>query len=168
MIREQDLHLALLRSSLGTTAQHDPSLSHLRFQLPSGPLRPLLPSLAHTGPMRDLSTSLAAAGHEPTAFDDLLLGTPLVLNYSVSWPLDLFLHTSDLHIYATLFAVDARRRSDIGSAKVAEGKRKQHQPPVSHNASRKQRLLTLLPPPAVLPLKAVLDPSVVVLPPPSE
>lgn len=104
MIREQDLHLALLRSSLGTTAQHDPSLSHLRFQLPSGPLRPLLPSLAHTGPMRDLSVPLAAAGHEPTAFDDLLLGTPLVLNYTVSWPLDLFLHTSDLHIYATLFA----------------------------------------------------------------
>ncbi|THH33408.1 hypothetical protein EUX98_g776 [Antrodiella citrinella] len=102
MIREQDLHLALLRSSLGTTAQHDPSLSHLRFHLPSGPLRPLLPSLAHAGTSRDISTSIS--GVHTTSFDDLLLGTPLVLNYTVSWPLDLFLHTSDLNIYAALFA----------------------------------------------------------------
>ncbi|KAH8099321.1 gamma-tubulin ring complex protein [Cristinia sonorae] len=103
MIREQDLHLALLRSSLGTTAQHDPSLSHLRFHLPSGPLRPLLPSLAHAGTTRNISTSVSIA-NEYTSFDDLLLGTPLVLNYSVSWPLDLFLHASDLQIYAALFA----------------------------------------------------------------
>ncbi|KZT08538.1 uncharacterized protein LAESUDRAFT_696577 [Laetiporus sulphureus 93-53] len=101
MIREQDLHLALLRASLGTTAQHDPSLSHLRFRLPSGPLRPLLPSLA-SGPARDISASLNPA--EPTSFDDLLLGTPLVLTYSISWPLDLFLHASHLQIYAALFA----------------------------------------------------------------
>ena len=45
MIREQDLRLALLRASLGTTAQHDPSLTRLSFQLPTGPLRPLLPSI---------------------------------------------------------------------------------------------------------------------------
>ncbi|KAL6304804.1 gamma-tubulin ring complex protein [Sparassis latifolia] len=102
MIREQDLHLALLRASLGTTAQHDPSLSYLRFRLPSGPLRPLLPSLA-TAPTKDLSSSLNPSS-EPTTFDDLLLGTPLLLTYSVSWPLDLFLHPSDLHIYAILFA----------------------------------------------------------------
>ncbi|KAH9937370.1 gamma-tubulin ring complex protein [Fomitopsis serialis] len=101
MIREQDLHLALLRASLGTTAQQDPSLSHLRFRLPSGPLRPLLPSLA-TGPAKDLSASLSTV--EATSFDDLLLGTPLVLTYSVAWPLDLFLHSSDLQIYGALFA----------------------------------------------------------------
>ena len=101
MIREQDLHLALLRASLGTTAQQDPSLTHLRFRLPSGPLRPLLPSLA-TGPAKDLSASLSTV--EATSFDDLLLGTPLVLTYSVSWPLDLFLHPSDLQIYGALFA----------------------------------------------------------------
>ncbi|OSX66932.1 hypothetical protein POSPLADRAFT_1130645, partial [Postia placenta MAD-698-R-SB12] len=103
MIREQDLQLALLRASLGTTAQHDPSLSHLRFRLPSGPLRPLLPSLI-TAPVlpKDQSTSLSPS--EPTVFDDLLLGTPLVLAYSVSWPLDLFLHTSDLQAYGALFA----------------------------------------------------------------
>lgn len=103
MIKEQDLRLALLRASLGTTAQHDPSLSHLSFQLPSGPLRPLLPSLG-TGPsIRDLSASLSNPP-EHTSFDDLLLGTPLILNYAVSWPLDLFLHASDLQIYAALFA----------------------------------------------------------------
>lgn len=102
MIREQDLHLALLRASLGTTAQHDPTLTHLRFHLPSGPLRPLLPSLA-TGPTKDLSVSLSRTS-DPTAFDDLLLGTPLLLTYTVSWPLDLFLHASDLQIYGALFA----------------------------------------------------------------
>ena len=92
LIREQDLHLALLRASMGTTAQHDPLLSRLRFSLPSGPLRPLLQTLSQ-------STSNA----EFTTFDDFLLGTPLVLNYSVSWPLDLFLHPQDLQVYGSLF-----------------------------------------------------------------
>lgn len=98
MIREQDLNLALLRASLGTSAQHDPSLTHLRFTLPSGPLRPLLPSLVN----RNVSSSIIPS--DLTSFDDLLLGTPLHLTYTVSWPLDLFLHPSDLHTYATLFA----------------------------------------------------------------
>ena len=91
-IREQDLHLALLRASMGTSAQHDPLLSRLWFSLPAGPLNPLLPTL---------SQSITCA--EFTAFDDLLLGTPLVLNYTVSWPLDLFLHPQDLHVYGVLF-----------------------------------------------------------------
>lgn len=101
MIREQDLNLALLRASLGTAAQHDPSLAHLRFHLPSGPLRPLLPSLATVNPK---STSGPSNTVESTQFDDLLLGTHLNLAYSVSWPLDLFLHPSDLQIYAALFS----------------------------------------------------------------
>lgn len=101
MIREQDLNLALLRASLGTTAQHDPSLSSLRFHLPSGPLRPLLPSLAN---QKNLSSSAASNVPEVTQFDDLLLGTHLNLTYTVNWPLDLFLHPSDLQIYAALFS----------------------------------------------------------------
>ncbi|PCH34048.1 hypothetical protein WOLCODRAFT_87225 [Wolfiporia cocos MD-104 SS10] len=109
MIREQDLHLALLRASLGTTAQHDPSLSHLRMRLPTGPLRPLLPSLAPGPAARDLSASLSHAA-EPTAFDDLLLGTPLQLTYAVAWPLDLFLHAGDLAAYGALFAYLAALR----------------------------------------------------------
>jgi gamma-tubulin complex component 4 len=104
MIREQDLNLALLRASLGTTAQHDPSLSYLRFHLPSGPVRPLLPSLATITP-KNMSLSGTSNNHiEPTQFDDLLLGTHLNLTYTVSWPLDLFLHASDLQIYAALFS----------------------------------------------------------------
>lgn len=99
MIREQDLHLALLRASLGTTAQHDPTLTRLKFHLPSGPLRPLLPSLATAG-SKDVSTNPDGV----VSFDDLLLGTPLILRYGVSWPLDLFLHPSDLQIYAALFS----------------------------------------------------------------
>lgn len=92
IVREQDLHLVLLRASMGTTAQHDPHLSRLRFNLPSGPVRPLLPSLSQSTPNTEFIT-----------FDDLLLGTPLVLNYTVSWPLDLFLHPQDLQVYGALF-----------------------------------------------------------------
>ncbi|KAF9225489.1 gamma-tubulin ring complex protein [Gyrodon lividus] len=104
MIREQDLNLALLRASLGTTAQHDPSLLHLKFQLPSGPLRPLLPSLTNPS-SKVLSLSLASDPSEIkiTSFDDLLVGTSLMLTYNVTWPLDLFLHPSDLQIYSALF-----------------------------------------------------------------
>ena len=77
---------------MGTTAQHDPLLSRLRFSLPSGPARPLLPAL-----------SQSASSAEFTTFDDLLLGTPLILNYAISWPLDLFLHPQDLQVYGALF-----------------------------------------------------------------
>lgn len=109
MIREQDLNLALLRASLGTTAQHDPSLSHLRFSMPAGPLRPLLPSLAAAPTVPPKSTSPSTVHTfpgtiDPTLFNSSLLGTPLDLNYIVSWPLDLFLHASDLAAYGTLFA----------------------------------------------------------------
>ena len=99
LIREQDLNLALLRASLGTTAQHDPSLLHLKFQMPSGPIRPLLPSLGD----KVLSSSTTSNAGEMTSFDDLLLGTTLVLTYNVAWPLDLFLHPSDLQIYSAMF-----------------------------------------------------------------
>ena len=86
---------------MGTTAQHDPLLSRLRFSLPSGPVRPLLPTL-----------SQSASSAEFTTFDDLLLGTPLVLNYAVSWPLDLFLHPQDLQVYGALFGyLSALRRT---------------------------------------------------------
>ncbi|KAJ7103380.1 gamma-tubulin ring complex protein [Mycena belliarum] len=104
MIRDQDLNLALLRASLGTTAQHDPTLSLLRFSLPAGPLRPLLPSLTHAQypTSSSMSSSLPA---DPSLFSSHLLGsTPLTLSYKVSWPLDLFLHKADLTIYATLFS----------------------------------------------------------------
>ncbi|OCB86154.1 hypothetical protein A7U60_g6743 [Sanghuangporus baumii] len=101
VIREQDLHLAMLRASLGTSAQHDPSLSRIRFQLPKGPVRPLLPSLSQAG-VPTLSSS--QLGIEQVRFDDILLGFPLRMTYGISWPLDLFLQPVDLTIYAELFS----------------------------------------------------------------
>lgn len=108
MIREQDLNLALLRASLGTTAQQDPTLARLRFSLPSGPLRPLLPSLATP----NLSSSTQAVGADSSLFHSHLLGTPLLLSYTISWPLDLFLDQIDLTVYSSLFSfLSALRKS---------------------------------------------------------
>ena len=67
LIREQDLHLALLRASLGTSAQHDPTLSRIRFVLPKGPARPLLSAVS------DADTSLQLNDLR-TSFDNLLFG----------------------------------------------------------------------------------------------
>lgn len=101
MIKEQDLNLALLRASLGTAAQNDPCLLRLKFQLPSGPVRPLLPSFTGI----NLKSFLSCNGDfdKPTVFDDLLLGTSLTMTYDMTWPLDLFLHQSDLQVYSILF-----------------------------------------------------------------
>ena len=96
IIREQDLQLALLRASLGTSAQNDPSFSHLRMSLPTGPLRPLLPSLSNTNISSIKSTQVN--------FNGVLLGTPLTLLYTLHWPLDLFLQPPDLQTYADLFS----------------------------------------------------------------
>ncbi|KAF5368354.1 hypothetical protein D9758_002227 [Tetrapyrgos nigripes] len=103
MIREQDLNLAILRASLGTTAQHDPALTRLRFFLPSGPLRPLLPSLGTTL-NKSTATSILPDALNMSLFNSTLLGSPLVLNYTVEWPLDLFIHSVDLNSYAALFS----------------------------------------------------------------
>ena len=71
IIREQDLNLALLRASVGTSAQHDPNLSRIRFHLPTGPVRPLLPSLSEPSAPTLSSSQL---GIEQVRFDDILLG----------------------------------------------------------------------------------------------
>ena len=102
MIREQDLNLALLRASLGTTAQHDPYLSRFRFILPAGPLRPLLPSLTNDVPLSTSPSTTTPSG--TSLFDTHLLGTTLSLSYNLSWPLDLFLDRADLSIYSTIFS----------------------------------------------------------------
>lgn len=94
MIREQDLHRAVLRASIGTLAQSDPTFSRLRFVLPSGPLRPLLHSLQP--PQSQI--------YRNASMDDMLLGTQLVLTYLLPWPLDLFLTPSALSSYNGLYA----------------------------------------------------------------
>ncbi|KAH7880982.1 gamma-tubulin ring complex protein [Lentinula edodes] len=103
MIREQDLNLVLLRASLGTTAQQDPALSCLRFLLPSGPIRPLLPSLGGGVLANSLSQSIGKQ-LDSSLFTSTLLGTPLVLTYTVTWPLDLFVHPAELSSYGALFS----------------------------------------------------------------
>lgn len=108
MIREQDLNVALLRASLGTSAQYDPSLSLLHFTLPSGPLRPLLPSLSRT----NISMNISASMEKTAQFDDFFLGTRLSLTYKVTWPLDLFLSPVALQTYTSIFSyLSALRRT---------------------------------------------------------
>lgn len=102
ILREQDLALCILRASLGTSAEHDPtiSLSRLRFKLPNGSLRPHLP---HLVPHADLS-HVSSRSFAPTDFSTTLLGVPLELTYNLDWPLDLFLAPSDIQMYSQLFS----------------------------------------------------------------
>jgi hypothetical protein len=96
MITEQDLHHALLRASVGTSAQTDPLLPHLKFTLPTGAVRPLLMTLDNDGTRR--------SSDEPARFDDVLLGSTLKLNYEMKWPLNLVLQTQDLSAYSEIFS----------------------------------------------------------------
>ncbi|KAG8701192.1 hypothetical protein FRC09_005508 [Ceratobasidium sp. 395] len=106
LIRDTDLSLAILRASLGTTAQNDPSLDSLRFTLVDGPLRPLLPSLQ---PKLKSTQSLG-----PVNFDDLLLGARATLSHTLAWPLDLVLGQAELQTYSALFAyMIALRRGHV-------------------------------------------------------
>lgn len=97
MIREQDLQHALLRASVGTSAQHDSRLGHLLFKLPSGPVRPLLSNF-------DVGTPIWDGKIQVANFDNIILGLPLKLTYKIKWPLDLFLQSQDLAAYEELFS----------------------------------------------------------------
>ncbi|KZT44454.1 hypothetical protein SISSUDRAFT_976958 [Sistotremastrum suecicum HHB10207 ss-3] len=99
LIREQDVHVAMLRASLGTTAQTDTSLTKLRFTMPAGPQRALLPSIMASSMDPGMSMLQTAV-----SFHDFLLGTPLILTYQLVWPLDLFLQPADLETYSALFS----------------------------------------------------------------
>jgi len=96
-VRDQDLNLAILRASLGTSAQHDPHLSRLRCRLSHGPLNPLLPSLHAT------DASKLPQSNNP--FETNMLGTPLTVAYNLTWPLDLFLDQTDIATYSALFSL---------------------------------------------------------------
>ncbi|EIN13937.1 hypothetical protein PUNSTDRAFT_58137 [Punctularia strigosozonata HHB-11173 SS5] len=104
IIREQDIHLAMLRASLGTSAQQDSAVASLRFHLPSGPAQP---SLTYD---RTLTSSIIST--EAVSFNDILLGTPVILSYVVTWPLDLFLQPADIQVYSSIFSyISAVRRT---------------------------------------------------------
>jgi gamma-tubulin complex component 4 len=99
VIREQDLHLALLRSSVGTPAENDRSLDTIRFKLPSGPLRPLLPSHRRT-----TTTTTSQDGGVGDLFSSFLLGAPMVMTTKTTWPLDLFITPTTLSAYSEINA----------------------------------------------------------------
>ncbi|WWD04306.1 hypothetical protein V865_002375 [Kwoniella europaea PYCC6329] len=107
VIREQDLDLALLRSSLGTTAENDKFLEKLKWKMDNGPLRAIpskTPTNTHTTQKEEKKKSQIS-----TLFSLTLLGTPVTLTTSISWPLDLFLSPksmmihSDIHSYLLSF-----------------------------------------------------------------
>ncbi|CCO34795.1 Gamma-tubulin complex component 4 homolog [Rhizoctonia solani AG-1 IB] len=109
LIRDTDLSLAILRASLGTSAQNDPSLDSLRFTLVDGPLRPLLPP-----PSAALAPNKSAAYSGPVLFDDLLLGARATLSHTLAWPLDLVLGQAELQAYGAVFAyLSALRRGHV-------------------------------------------------------
>ncbi|ORX37895.1 Spc98 family-domain-containing protein [Kockovaella imperatae] len=123
VIREQDLRHALLKASVGTSAENDKALDNVRFRLERGPIRPLL---THLSPVK--MRKVDANRKDPDSqklyddedstndlFSSFLLGSPLTLEASISWPLDLFMTPkaretyTDIHSY--LFALrDAHLR----------------------------------------------------------
>ena len=92
VIRDTDLHLAWLRSSVGTSAENDKSLETLRLKLDNGPLR-----------------TLSEPGKSGGLFSSFVLGAPMTLHPTISWPLDLFLtppaRESYMEIHAYLLAI---------------------------------------------------------------
>jgi hypothetical protein len=106
VIREQDLNTALLRASVGTSAETDKALEDLSWKMEGGPLRPMMPSLSASTakPKRMANASLRPEGSVRDLFSSSLLGTPLVLDMKVGWPLDLFMTTSTISAYADIHA----------------------------------------------------------------
>ncbi|ORY34876.1 Spc98 family-domain-containing protein [Naematelia encephala] len=99
-IREQDLHLALLRASVGTSVENDKALDSLRLHLPQGTLRPLLPSVS----ARPHVSSSSGDNPIRDLFSSTLLGAPMELVTTISWPLDLFLTPPTLAAYTDIHA----------------------------------------------------------------
>lgn len=93
VIRDTDLHLAWLRSSLGTSAEHDKSLDNFRLRLDHGSLRPL--------PSR--STQSKTTGIK-SLFSSFVLGAAITLHPNVTWPLDLFISPQARETYSEIHA----------------------------------------------------------------
>ncbi|KAF9585843.1 Gamma-tubulin complex component 4 [Lunasporangiospora selenospora] len=162
-IRDHDLGGLLIRASQGTLAQDDPSLRHFEFRLsrPGPPkssrdmstqsMEPGSGASASQG-QRDQNTG---QGEDVGIFDDQLLGIPVRLVYTLSWPLDFFLTAEDLKHYGDIFAflmtvrktqsklqqawMDAR--SMMQQARSRQQRRNQTRTPYAA-ASKKNRVLT--------------------------
>lgn len=100
VIREQDLNLAILRASVGTSAESDRWVEKLRFKLERGSLRPFMPS-----------ATVPKHTHEDNGvralFSSLLLGAPMTMTTTMGWPMDLFITPPamsayiDINVYLT-------------------------------------------------------------------
>ena len=103
VIRDTDLHLAWLRSSVGTSAENDKSLETVRLKLDEGPLRTL------SNPGKRHSTSSSNTSSTCGLFSSFVLGAPMTLHPTISWPLDLFLtppaRESYIEIHAYLLSI---------------------------------------------------------------
>ncbi|KAF9089626.1 Gamma-tubulin complex component 4 [Mortierella sp. GBA35] len=89
-IRDHDLGGLLKKAAQDTPAQDDTALTSFE-------LRILKPTQKQAGSEQAQSPSIGM-------FDDQLLGIPVRLAYTLSWPLDLFLTTEDLDHYSDVFA----------------------------------------------------------------
>lgn len=116
VIKDQDLNRALIRASLGTTAESDKAIDDLRLQLDNGPLRAIEPHQPNdpyvtnkTETHLSTNTHIGAKTESPIRhlFSSSLLGAPITLVTKISWPLDLFMTPpaisaySDIHAYLT-------------------------------------------------------------------
>ncbi|KAI9444886.1 Spc98 family-domain-containing protein [Lactarius indigo] len=52
----------------------------------------------------NLASSIGGDAVVETIFNDIVLGTPVNLLYTVDWPLDMFLQPTDMQVYGVLFA----------------------------------------------------------------
>ena len=116
VVRDQDLDHALLRASVGTTAENDKALEKLHFKLEKGAVRP---SFTHASPPRPRKSQndddnkggqlYSGDGSTRDLFSSFLLGSPMALETSISWPLDLFMtpaaRTAYTDIHSFLFAL---------------------------------------------------------------
>ncbi|WWC92945.1 uncharacterized protein L201_007908 [Kwoniella dendrophila CBS 6074] len=104
VIKEQDLNLALLRSSLNTSSENDKFLDSLKFKMEKGPLRSLPTPQFKDKQTKDEADQNNQYSHSHTykLFSSFLLGTPMNLITSITWPVDLFLSPKSLSIYSDI------------------------------------------------------------------
>lgn len=92
VIREQDLNQAILRASVGSSAENDRWVEKLRLKLERGSLRPFMPSAtAQKLPHGDISIR--------SLFSSFLLGAPMTMSTTMGWPMDLFITPPALSAY---------------------------------------------------------------------
>ncbi len=103
VIREQDLDLAILRASVGTAAETDRAVERLHLKMEKGPLRALIPSTTKT-PKKTGQNRYNDESGIRDLFSSFLLGTPLTLTMTISWPLDLFMTPPAISAYSDFHA----------------------------------------------------------------